>query len=128
MWFHANFLSMGVQANFSTVAGDGSVRGINLQSVPGENPTKYAYSGKGIGFDIGGSESSVWGYGNGPWTGLFKAVNLSIGVFAISIFWTPGYFTSGPEGWAGVTYGMSAGPPLGASYTETNYTAVRDIQ
>jgi RHS repeat-associated protein len=114
-----NHLSMGDQVDAATInpftSRGGGVWGANTQSFPAVT-NNYTYSGKGIGLDVGVSLQSVWAWGNGSWSGPFHSVNLSIGVFTCSVFWTPG-----KGGWIGGSFGLGLGLP-GVAYEQTNYT------
>jgi hypothetical protein len=118
--------SMGVSASASTVnpftSGNGGIWGGNQQSfgslTNGYTSNNYTYSGKGFGLDVGASVQSVWAWGSGSWTGPFHSVNVSLGPFSGSIFWTPG-----KGGWTGFSFGLGVSPPIPqAAYEVTNYT------
>ena len=86
-----------------------------MQSFPAAT-SDYTYSGEGLGLDVGVSIQSAWAWGSGDWSGQFRSVNWSWGVFSGSVFWTPG-----KGGWIGLSYGLGLGLP-GIAYEETNYT------
>jgi hypothetical protein len=110
---------MGVMESASSVnpltSSGGGVVGYNNQSASSDPTDQYYFDGGGVGLNVGVSLQSVWAYGSGTWTGAFKSVNVSASFFAGSIFWTPG-----PGGWVGMTFGLSVGFP-GVSYEQTNY-------
>ena len=99
-------------------SGGGGVIGHNQMTFLGnQNQTKcYEYNGSGYGFDLGVGAQSVWAWGSGNWTGTFDSVPINYGPLTGSIFWSPG-----PGGWVGFTYGVSLGPPAGAAYEQTEY-------
>jgi hypothetical protein len=112
---------MGVTASASDInpftSRGGGVAGVNQQSFFGDNSTEhYNYSGSGAGLDVGASIQANFAHGSGSWTGEFRSVNFSVGVFAGSIFWTPG-----KGGWVGGSWGLGLGLP-GIAYEKTNYT------
>ena len=113
-----NHLSTGVALAASTVnpftSGGGGVWGLNSQS-DGGTTTQYAFDGRGTGLDVGVSGQSVWAWGNGPWSGEFDSISLGRGPINGSIFWTPG-----PCGWIGFTFGVGVGLPSFSQQT-TNY-------
>lgn len=116
-----NHLSMGDSASVSTVnpftSGGGGVWGANSQSFPATT-NNYTYSGTGVGLDVGASVQSVWAWGSGSWSGPFHSINVSVGPFAGSVFWTPG-----KGGWFGASFGLGVGLPIPqAAYEVTNYT------
>ncbi len=69
----------------------------------------------GIGFDIGVAMESVAAWGGGDWSGDFDSVNVNIGPFSASYFWSPG-----GDGWRGVTFGIGVGAS-GIGYEGTTY-------
>ena len=113
--------SSGVAITGSTVnpftSGGGGVRGYNYQNVPNDPCRHFTFTGNGSGLDVGLSIQAVGAWGSGDWTGDFKSVNVSLGIFSASIFWSPG-----KGGWAGFTYGLGGGLPGGLAYEETNYS------
>jgi hypothetical protein len=113
-------LSMGVLFSVSTIpftSGGGNVQGWNYQYVPGIDQEWYKFSGSGQGLNVGASLQSSWAWGSGPWTGPFNSVNVSAAVITGSVYWTPG-----PGGWIGFSFGLSGGLPVGLSYETTNYS------
>ncbi len=118
--------SMGDSVSVSTVnpftSGNGGIWGGNRQSfgsfTNGYTSNNYTYSGKGLGLDIGASVQSVWAWGSGSWAGPFRSINVSLGLFSGSIFWTPG-----KGGWTGFSFGLGVSPPIPqAAYEVTTYT------
>jgi RHS repeat-associated protein len=108
-------ISSGVQMDFVTAPGVGSANGVNWQADWSGGSGLYTFTGECVGLVLGGSLQSVWAYGSGPWTGTFQSVSVSYGPFSASVFWTPG-----PGGWTGVTFGLGRGIP-GVGICETDY-------
>jgi hypothetical protein len=112
--------SGGISVSGATVnpltSGGGSVGGGNFQTFDNEtNNYTYTYSGSGLGMDVGASVQAVGAWGSGGWGGPFNSINISIGVYSGSIFWSPG-----KGGWIGASFGYGLGLP-GVAYEKTNY-------
>jgi RHS repeat-associated protein len=114
-------LSTGISLSAATVnpftSQSGGVWGMNRQG-SAAGTSWYTYNGTGLGLDVGVSAQSVWASGSGPWTGTFRSINGSAGLFTGSIYWTPG-----EGGWIGASFGPAIGLP-GLAYEQTNYTCV----
>ena len=97
----------GIDGHGSTVVGRGTLVGYNQMTFFGNNQTKdYVYEGTGTGLDGGFAVQAVAAYGSGEWTGDFSSISLGLGPIGGSIFWSPG-----PGGWIGFSFGLGMGTP-----------------
>jgi RHS repeat-associated protein len=115
--------AVGVSVEFDAIitgvyGGGGGVVGINPQWTRDEGFKVYRYNPTSdtgaLGYSTGGSCQYVFGWGQGPWEGVFESLQGSGGPFTL------GTFRSRDRAWHGITFGGSAGYP-GLANVEADY-------